>query len=109
MTAATRPIGTPSIYTVAVAGAPEIICPSWCVISKGAHLADLRDHEGWVIHWSDFSADVRHSEVTTPAGAPNPTEAPLVFVDHHLSDGISLDRAEQVAAEILAAVKVARS
>lgn len=93
---------------IAVRTAPPVVCPDWCTVDTEDHLADLRDWEGYVIHWSGDSTGVRHSEYAFVDGAPEPSEPPLVFVDAPVTS-LGLDAAEKLARAILAAVQEARA
>ncbi|TYL55744.1 hypothetical protein FXB39_00605 [Nocardioides sp. BGMRC 2183] len=85
---------------------PTITCPSWCTVPYEDHLADLPAWEGFVIHRSDYERRVGHSCMAYIDGTLDPTNPPLVHlvVPHELS----LDDAEALAGELLAAVREAR-
>lgn len=89
----------------------EIICPTWCQITKDAHFEDLRGWEGKVIHHSRFGEGIDDwslTSITTPDGSPVPEGegAPiqLMFGD----SVVDPDIAERVGRRILALVDEAR-
>jgi hypothetical protein len=105
----TRALDCATPYIVAVIDRPAIVCPPWCAVTYENHVADLPNLEGYVIHWSENNGKVRHSRAAFVDNTVDPTEPPLIFVDYHASDGISLEDAEALARAILAAVAEARA
>jgi hypothetical protein len=92
---------------IAVRTTPVIVCPTWCVISQGEHVADLNNQEGMVLHWSK-DGDVRLGTCAFPDGALDPESPPLVFGSVS-ADGITLDDAERLAQALLTAVQQGRA
>ena len=88
---------------------PEIVCPSWCVISQEDHIADLPNWEGRVIHWSALTERVNHSSETYPDGTPVLDDEPPMIWINGLCEDLTVDEAERLAEAILAAVKEARA
>ncbi|WP_148576074.1 hypothetical protein [Nocardioides caldifontis] len=94
-------------YVVAVTEPPTIVCPEWCVIPTSEHVAELSNHEGLVIHWSE-DAPIRLSRSSYVDGTVDPTDPPLLHIDTPF-EAMPLDEAEAFARRILAAVNEARS
>lgn len=88
---------------------PDIKCPSWCTVSPAEHVIEFDRWGGCAIHQSKEIDGVSHSCSSLADNTPDPTDPPLVFLDGHYADGITLDDAEMLAHRILAAVKEARS
>lgn len=86
---------------------PVIVCPDWCTVTYEEHVRELRELEGFAIHWSADGL-VRHSRAAFVDNTVDPEDPPRVYVDG-AADGISLDDAETLARTILAAVEEARS
>lgn len=94
--------------TIAVATAtPPIVCPTWCTIPYAEHVGELPNLEGYVVHWS-APGNVRHSRAAFVDNTIDPTDPPAIYVDG-AADGISLEEAEDLARQILAAVEEARA
>ncbi|MDO9498101.1 MAG: hypothetical protein Q7J48_20525 [Nocardioides sp.] len=97
-------------FIVATPTPPHIVCPDWCRLTQDEHLEQLRDQEGFVIHYSEQRTgngwSVEHTRAAFPDGTYDPTDPPQVMI--HGMDA-TLDAAEAMALAILAAVKEARS
>lgn len=95
--------------------APAIICPSWCVVPREEHLAELPDMDGVLVHWSSErlagkGCNVRIASTTYVDGTPDPTEPTHLFIeDDHFADGADLDIAQQFGEGIIAAVREAKN
>ena len=94
-------------YIVATSEPPAIVCPAWCARSQEEHREELAGWEGMVIH-RGAGADVVGSAETFPDGTPDPEESPMIFVYGDDASGLSLDRAEALAHEILRVVREVR-
>lgn len=100
---------------VAVGEAPPIICPPWCVVTREEHLAEIRDLDDHVVHWSSErlageGCNVRIASTTQLDGTPDPTDPTHLFIkDDHFADGAELDTAQQFGEGIIAAVREARN
>lgn len=88
---------------------PAITCPGWCTVPYEDHLADLPQLEGFVVHWSDLSQRVYLGAGTYIDGTPASDDPPQIHIDGRANDGLSLEAAEALARQILAAIEVARS
>lgn len=53
---------------VALSKLPAVVCPDWCTIPGEEQVADLRNWEGFVIHWSAEVGGVRHAEMAYADG-----------------------------------------
>lgn len=96
---------------------PTIVCPSWCLNERQAHIEDLPEIEGSCIHYSPISVlpgfeghlfEVFTSRVTYIDGTLDTRDGPsdLVYVE---GQSMTPEQAEKLAEAIHTAVQEARS
>lgn len=96
----------PPVLAVRPDERPTIVCPPWCVDGYEQHLEELGAWDGFVIHHS-AGGRVWHSRGAYPDNTVSPDDPPTIWVDDSLN-GMSVDDAEKLAHEILAAVEESR-
>jgi hypothetical protein len=89
---------------------PKIVCPDWCTIGQGDHVAQLPEVDGSVLHYSEthstraeeghtFEVFLTRSAYTD--GSPDQRDgwpADMLYVD---GQGVTLERATEHAQAIL--------
>ncbi|WP_028656733.1 hypothetical protein [Nocardioides sp. J54] len=97
----------PPVLAIPPGVRPTIVCPDWCTEGYDAHVADLGQWEGLVIHRST-EGPVWHSRVAYPDGTPDQTEEPLIQVTHpRAEDGMTIEQARELLEALSAAIEEA--
>lgn len=97
----------PPVLAIPPGHHPAISCPDWCTDTYEYHFGELGELEGFVIHHSAPRQWVWHSRSAYPDGTIDLGEAPTVWLE--APQGLTIEEAEGLARNLMAAVEEARA